>query len=104
MPAVEQRFGRLRIARQEILVEIIDESAMADMIGMRARQSGTAVVFDMDHTDGTYAAAEFLRAHFDRVVLIALYARHGTSSLISGIQDATNGPRFVTAHSFGFVN
>ena len=44
--------------------------AMAGMLDITARQSGTAVVFDMDHTDGTYAAAEFLRARFDRVVLI----------------------------------
>jgi hypothetical protein len=44
--------------------------AMAGIIGVTARQSGTAVVFDMDHTDGTYASAEFLRARFDRVVLI----------------------------------
>jgi hypothetical protein len=43
---------------------------MAGILGITARQSGTAVVFDMDHTDGTYAAAEFLRARFDRVVLI----------------------------------
>jgi 2,4-dienoyl-CoA reductase-like NADH-dependent reductase (Old Yellow Enzyme family) len=45
-------------------------TAMADLIRVHARQPGTAVIFDMDHTDGTYAAAEFLRARFDRVVLI----------------------------------
>jgi 2,4-dienoyl-CoA reductase-like NADH-dependent reductase (Old Yellow Enzyme family) len=45
-------------------------AAMSDLIGITARQPGTAVVFDMDHTDGTYAAAELLRARFDRVVLI----------------------------------
>src|SRR5258706_4658414 len=38
--------------------------AMAGLLGITARQAGTAVVFDMDHTDGTYAAAEFLRARF----------------------------------------
>jgi DNA-binding LacI/PurR family transcriptional regulator len=43
---------------------------MAGMLDITARQCGTAVVFDMDHTDGTYAAAEFLRARFNRVVLI----------------------------------
>ena len=45
-------------------------AAMAGIIGMTARQRGTAVVYDMDHTEGTYASAEFLRARFDRVVLI----------------------------------
>ena len=45
-------------------------TAMAGFIGITARQSGTAVIYDMDHTDGTYAAAELLRARFDRVVLI----------------------------------
>jgi thioredoxin reductase len=44
--------------------------AMAGILDITARQTGTAVVFDMDHTDGTYAAAEFLRARFGRVVLI----------------------------------
>ena len=45
-------------------------TALSDLMGITARQSGTAVLFDMDHTDGTYAAAEFLRARFERVVLI----------------------------------
>ena len=45
-------------------------TAMADLIGITAHQPGTAVIFDMDHTAGTYAAAEFLNARFDRVVLI----------------------------------
>ena len=45
-------------------------AAMADLIGITAHQSGTAVIYDMDHTDGTYASAELLCALFDRVVLI----------------------------------
>ena len=45
-------------------------AAMADVIGITAHQSGAAVIFDMDHTDGTYASAELLCALFDRVVLI----------------------------------
>jgi 2,4-dienoyl-CoA reductase-like NADH-dependent reductase (Old Yellow Enzyme family) len=44
--------------------------AMAEMLRHRARQRGTAVLYDMDHTEGTYAAAELLHALFDRVVLI----------------------------------
>ncbi|MBI3374103.1 MAG: FAD-dependent oxidoreductase [Betaproteobacteria bacterium] len=45
-------------------------SAMAGLIGLAARQPGTAVVFDMDHSEGTYAAAERLHAIFSRVVII----------------------------------
>ena len=45
-------------------------TAAADLIGITAHQSGTAVIFDMDHTEGTYAVAELLCALFDRVVLI----------------------------------
>ena len=44
--------------------------AIADLIGINTRQSGTAVIFDMDHTDGTYAAAELLRTLFDRVIIM----------------------------------
>ena len=36
----------------------------------RGRQPGTAVLFDADHTEGTYAAAEALRARFERVVIV----------------------------------
>ena len=45
-------------------------TAMADIVGITARQPGAAVIFDMDHTDGTYAAAEHLRRLFDSVVII----------------------------------
>ncbi len=41
-------------------------TAMADVPG---RQDGTAVVFDMDATEGTYCAAEWLHARFARVVV-----------------------------------
>jgi hypothetical protein len=43
---------------------------MAEVVRHHARQSGTAVVYDMDHTEGTYAAAELLHRFFDRVVLV----------------------------------
>jgi dimethylglycine catabolism A len=33
-------------------------------------QAGTAVIFDMDHSEGTYAAAEFFRGLFERVLLV----------------------------------
>ena len=37
---------------------------------MTGRQAGTAVLFDADHTEATYAAAEALRARFDRVMIV----------------------------------
>lgn len=45
-------------------------AAMAGLAGIRARQPGTAVVYDMDQTEGTYAAALRLRELFERVVLV----------------------------------
>lgn len=44
--------------------------AMAALAGIRARQPGTAVVYDMDHSEGTYAAALRLRELFERVVIV----------------------------------
>jgi 2,4-dienoyl-CoA reductase-like NADH-dependent reductase (Old Yellow Enzyme family) len=43
---------------------------MGSLLDIHAPQGGTAVLFDMDHTEGTYAAAELLRRLFDRVVLV----------------------------------
>jgi hypothetical protein len=45
-------------------------TAMAGLIGVNARQPGAAVIFDMDHTEGTYASAERLSMIFERVVVI----------------------------------
>jgi hypothetical protein len=45
-------------------------AAMADILRRKERQRGTAVILDMDHTEGTYAAAELLKSLFDRVVLM----------------------------------
>jgi len=44
--------------------------AVAGAAARRARQAGTAVIFDMDHTEGTYAAAEFFHGLFERVVIV----------------------------------
>ncbi len=62
-------------------------SAMQSLLHHTARQRGTAVIYDMDHTEGTYAAAEKLHAIFAQVVIItpreafaqdvALVARQG---------------------------
>ncbi len=43
---------------------------MAGLLGVSSKQPGTAVIFDMDHTEGTYAMAEQLHALFERVVIL----------------------------------
>lgn len=45
-------------------------AAMIDVVRLGGRQPGTAVIFDMDHSDGVYAAAEHLHGVFDRVVIV----------------------------------
>ncbi|HEV7268783.1 MAG TPA: FAD-dependent oxidoreductase [Falsiroseomonas sp.] len=45
-------------------------SAILDVLDLAEPQRGAAVLFDMDHTDGTYAAAERLRQVFPRTVVI----------------------------------
>lgn len=45
-------------------------TAMQDVVRLTIRQPGTAVVYDMDHTEGTYAAVELLAKCFERVVLM----------------------------------
>ncbi len=45
-------------------------ASIAEVLRLRARQPGTAVLYDMDHTEGTYAAAELLHARFGRVVVV----------------------------------
>lgn len=44
--------------------------ALGEILRRREHQHGAAVIFDMDNTDGTYAAAELLHQLFDRVVII----------------------------------
>lgn len=44
--------------------------ALAPLLARPARQAGTAVIHDMDHSDFTYAAAEFLTTRFGRVVIV----------------------------------
>ena len=45
-------------------------TAMTEVLRHDGRQPGTAVLFDADHTEGCYAAAEALRARFDRVAIV----------------------------------
>jgi 2,4-dienoyl-CoA reductase-like NADH-dependent reductase (Old Yellow Enzyme family) len=55
--------------QQEGLVQDL-RSCIQALMTYRARQGGTAIIYDMDATEGTYAAAELLRRLFDRVVLV----------------------------------
>jgi 2,4-dienoyl-CoA reductase-like NADH-dependent reductase (Old Yellow Enzyme family) len=45
-------------------------TAMQSLLHVRERQPGTAVVYDMDHTESTYAVVERLAALFERVVIL----------------------------------
>lgn len=45
-------------------------SAMQSLVGHKRRDRGAAVIYDMDHTAGTYATAERLHELFERVVVI----------------------------------
>ena len=44
--------------------------ALTEILRHNTPQPGTAVLFDADHTEGTYAAAEALRSRFDHVVIV----------------------------------
>lgn len=55
--------------RQDGLVPDLQD-AMEYVVDLTVRQIGTAVVYDMDHTEGVYAAVEKLADLFERVVLI----------------------------------
>ncbi|MDP6692466.1 MAG: NAD(P)-binding protein [Alphaproteobacteria bacterium] len=45
-------------------------AALPGVMRLEARQAGTAVLFDADHTEATYAAAEALNARFARTVIV----------------------------------
>ncbi|MEQ1854310.1 MAG: FAD-dependent oxidoreductase, partial [Chthoniobacteraceae bacterium] len=55
--------------------------AVAGALKNHARQPGTAVLFDMDHSEGTYAGAEYFHAMFERVVLVT--SRNSIADLCS---------------------
>ena len=46
------------------------QQSMEDVVRLQSRQAGTAVVYDMDHSEATYAAVELLAQRFEKVVLI----------------------------------
>jgi hypothetical protein len=45
--------------------------ALTDLLRTQGPQAGTAVIYDRDQTEGTYAAAEYLRDRFERVVVLS---------------------------------
>jgi thioredoxin reductase len=52
----------------DIVIDL--RSAMQDLQPFITRQQGTAVIYDMDFSEGVYACAEKLHALFDRVVIM----------------------------------
>ena len=53
---------------QEIVFDL--RTAMQGVLHIKQRQPGTAVIYDMDQSEGTYASAEHLRQVFERVVIV----------------------------------
>ncbi len=53
---------------QELVRDL--RASMQDISNVRTSQPGTAVIYDMDQSEGTYASAERLRQIFGRVVLV----------------------------------
>jgi 2,4-dienoyl-CoA reductase-like NADH-dependent reductase (Old Yellow Enzyme family) len=45
-------------------------AALPGILGLNVRQPGTAVLYDQDHTEGTYCAALALHRRFERVVIL----------------------------------
>lgn len=58
----------LALAQEGVFPDL--RQAMKDLLGRQTRQAGCAVLFDMDQTEGTYAAAYLLAERFERLVLI----------------------------------
>ena len=55
--------------RAEGLIQDLRQTAAA-LLSIKHPQGGVAVLLDVDHTEGTYAAAELFARLFDRVVLV----------------------------------
>jgi hypothetical protein len=60
--------------------------ALAEILRHDTPQPGTAVLFDADHTEGTYAAAEALRARFARVIVVTPRDTIATDVAMTGRQ------------------
>lgn len=55
--------------REEDIIPDLRE-VVSSILDHPGKQAGAAVIYDMDHMDGTYAAAAFLKGKFDRVVIV----------------------------------
>jgi len=66
---------------------ILDVRQLAlDLQGVTQPMGGTAVIFDMDHTEGTYALAVRMRTLFNRIVLVTPRERvAGDVALVSAL-------------------
>jgi dimethylglycine catabolism A len=61
-------------------------TALRDVMRLTGRQPGTAVLFDADHTDGIYAAAEACRVRFEHVVIVTPRDTVATDVALTGRQ------------------
>jgi thioredoxin reductase len=74
--------------------EYIDEGFVEDLrafvlpfIGRKAGEAGRVVLFDEDHTEGTYAAAELLAENFDHVTIVTPRERLATDCTLVNRQE-----------------
>ena len=74
--------------------EYIDEGFVEDLrsfilpfIGRKAGEAGRVVLFDEDHTEGTYAAAELLAENFDHVTIVTTRERVATDCTLVNRQE-----------------
>jgi 2,4-dienoyl-CoA reductase-like NADH-dependent reductase (Old Yellow Enzyme family) len=59
----------LSLQAENVLPDL--RQAIADLLRTHGPQAGTAVIYDLDQTEGTYAAAEYLRDRFERVIVLS---------------------------------
>lgn len=74
--------------------EYVDEGFVEDLrsfvspfIGRQAGEAGRVVLFDEDHTEGTYAAAELLAENFDHVTIVTPRERIATDCTLVNRQE-----------------
>ena len=74
--------------------EYIDEGFVEDLrsfvlpfIGRKSGEAGRVVIFDEDHTEGTYAAAELLADNFDHVTIVTPRERIATDCTLVNRQE-----------------
>ncbi len=58
----------LPLHARELVTDL--RSAMHSVLHLKTRQAGTAVIYDMDQSEGTYACAHRLQQLFERVVIV----------------------------------